>query len=87
MRPRAQFVFHTSNIPIYGESARIKVTDIPSGALVIYRVFLLPGRLGNEITMYAVGEFNPEVAPGIRYQIRKEEITQSKVRKRINVLS
>ena len=55
----AQFIFHTSNIPITGESARIKVTDDTSGNLVVYRMFLLPGGLGNEVTRYARGDFNP----------------------------
>lgn len=54
---RAQFVFHTSDIPIYGESARIKVTDDTNGIFVIYRIFLLPGGLGNEVTRYASGDF------------------------------
>jgi hypothetical protein len=54
---RAQFVFHTSDIPIYGESARIKVTDDTNGIFVIYRIFLLPGGLGNEVTRYAGGDF------------------------------
>ena len=54
---RAQFVFHTSNIPIIGESARITVTDDTSGTFVIYRVFLLPGGLGNEITKFANDDF------------------------------
>jgi len=54
---RAQFVFHTSNIPIYGESARIKVTDDTNEIFVIYRIFLLPGGLGNEVTRYASGDF------------------------------
>jgi hypothetical protein len=54
---RAQFVFHTSDIPIYGESARIKVTDETNGIFVIYRIFLLPGGLGNEVTRYASGDF------------------------------
>ena len=44
---------------VTGESARIKVTDDTSGNLVVYRMFLLPGGLGNEVTRYARGDFNP----------------------------
>ncbi len=52
-----QFIFHASNIPIYGESARIKVTDDTSGIFVIYRIFLVPGGLGKEVTRFASGDF------------------------------